>query len=279
MTSTNYEIRFDNFGSGGEDTSSSSSYLLRDSVGGTSSQGSSSSSYQLNSGYRAGIFDRSVDFTLFIQDKSSQVAATSRAGNTVGVTSTAGIAVGDMVVVIQDEGESQVEAIGEVISVAPSDFTVDAFTARTTLPTIDGTNDLVYVLDGSVISLGTLTDSIVATGIIGWEADVETDDGYSVYIYEDTDLNSGGEVIPDVMDGTVTAGDSEYGGRSSDGSLSDSLFDAEDTAFTTSFQQIGSRGGYEFASRDFLTIKAAVNDTQDGGTYSHNLTVIYVGDY
>lgn len=278
MTSTNYEVRFDSLGFGGEDTSSSSGYILRDSIGATSGQGSASSSYQIDSGFRAGIFDPAVDFTLFSQDSASQVAATAKVGTVVTVTSTAGISVGDMIALVQDEGGSQVSAIGEVISTTASTVTVDSFRDGGSAPVIDGTNDYLYTLDNSGVSLGTLSDADVSTAIIAWEANVDTDEGYSVYVYEDSELSSGSDTISEVSDGTVSAGDSEYGGRSSDPSLS-STFDIEDAAFTSSLQEVGSRTTVEFKSRDFLTLKASVTDSQEGGNYSHDLTVIYVGDY
>lgn len=277
MTSTNYEIRFDDFGTGGDNTSSSSSYQLRDSTGSASSQGGSSSSYQVNSGFRAGIFDQAVDFELFIQSRASQVAATTLSGSTVTVTSAAGFSAGDMVVVIQDEGATQTAAVGKISSIASNDLVLDSLTGGS--PTIDGTNDYVYSLDGSSISFSTLSASTVATGIIAWEINNDTDQGYSVYVVEDQQLTNGLSTVPDVSDGSVTAGSAEYGGRSSDASLASSTFDSQDTAFSTSLQQVGSRSGVEFQSRDFLTVKWAISDTQNDGAYSHTLTLVYVGDY
>ena len=277
MSSTNYEIRFDQLSSGGEDTSSSSNYQLRDSVGGIATQGSSSTSYSASSGYGAGIFDPSVDFNVYIQDRSSQVAAIALSSSTVTVTSAAGIAVGDMIAVVQDEGVSQVVAIGEVTGVSGANITVDFLSGGS--PTIDASNDSVYVLDGTTMSLGTLNASTISTALVAWEANVDTDDGYSVYIYEDGDLSNGSDTISDVTDGTVSEGVSEYGGRSSDTTLASSTFDTADTAFTTSTAQVGSRSGVEFKSRDFLTLKASINATQAAGSYSHSLTLLYVGDY
>lgn len=278
MSSTNYEIRFDYLGSGGEDTSSSTSYQLRDSLGGIPSLGGSSTSYDVQSGFRPGVYDPAVDYDLFIQNSASQVAATALSGTTVTVTSTAGFA-GEMIVVIQDEGPSQVSAIGRVSSVGAGTLTVDSWKDGGVTPVIDGSNDLVYALNGSSIDLGLISDADYASSIIAWEVNTDTEEGYSVYVYDDGDLRDGSEVINDVSDGSVTVGSSEYGGRSSDTSLAQSTFDTEDTGFTTSFQQIGSRSGNEFFSRDFLTLKLGVSASQEGGSYSQGLNVVYVGDY
>lgn len=279
MSSTNYEIRFDNVGSGGEDTSSSSSYQLRDTIGGTSSQGGSSTSYQANSGFRAGIFDPSVEYELFIQSSSTEVGASGLAGTTVTVSTTTGYSTEDMIAIVQDKGASQVTAIGKVAGLTATTLTVDFLTDAGVTPVIDGTNDYVYALNGSGVSLGVLSDTALSTAIVAWESNTDTDEGYSVYVIEDDDLKAGGDTIPDVTDGTVNVGSSEYGGRSSDTSLSLSTFDTEDSAITSALQQVGSRSSAEFQSRDFVTLKVAVSDTQQEGAYSHSLNFVYVGDY
>ena len=279
MASTNYEIRFDTIGSGGDQTSTSASYNLRDSIGEIAPDDSSSASYQLGSGFRKGIFDPAVDFAIFIQDRATQVAASSLVGTTVTVTSAAGIAEGDKIVIIQDEGGGQVSAIGEVTATTVITATVDFLTDSGSTPNIDGTDDFVYVLDGGAVSLGVLSDLAVTTATIAWEINLDTDDGYEVFVFEDGDIRDGPESIDDVADGTVTAANSEYGGRSSDSTLASSTFDTEDAAFGMAFSQIASRSDIEFKSRDFLTVKVAIDDDQPEGNYSHTLTFVYVGDY
>lgn len=280
MSSTTYEIRADLLGSGGgSDASSSTSYIIRDTVGVGASDSATSTSYDVSTGYRPQIFDQFATFELFIQDRSSQVAATALVGDTVTVTTASGISAGDMIAIVQDEGASQVTSIGEVIGTTGTTATIDFQTSLGGTPVIDGSSDLVYVLDASTISFGSVSDSVVTTGIIGWEVNVDNEDGYSVYVYEDDDFSNGSEDISDVFDGTVTAGVSEYGARSSDSSLVSSTFDSEDAAFSTTPERVGSRSGGEFKSRDFTLVKLGVSDTQEGGTYSHELTYVYVGDY
>ena len=277
MTSTNYEIRFDSITAGGDDTSSSSTYLLRDSVGETGSSNATSTTYQSDGGYRAGIYDRVADFDIHIQNRGSQVAASSLSSTTVTVTSVTGYATGDYIVIVQNEGASQSSAIGKIASVGSSTLTVDVLSGDSL--TIDGNNDYVYELTGTTLSFGTLSSSTVTTSIVGWEVSADVDDGYSVYVVVEGELTSGTDTIWGVTDGEVTAGSSEYGARSSDTSLTSSTFDTEDTAFTTDLAQVASRNDNSFESRDHLTIKTAVSSGLSDGTYTQTMALIYVGDY
>lgn len=280
MSSTTYEVRSDFLGGGGGgDTSSSTSYIIRDTVTVGGSGSGTSVSYDVSTGYRPQVFDQFATFELFIQDGGSQVAATALVADTVTVTTTSGISVGDMIAIVQDEGASQVSAIGEVVGTTATTATIDFQTDSGATPVIDGSSDLVYVLDGSGISFGSVDSSEVFTGTIGWEVNVDNDDGYSVFVQEDEDITNGSSTISDVTDGAVTAGVSEYGGRSSDSTLASSTFDSEDAAFDTTPARVGSRSSGEFKSRDFLTVKLGVDSGQAAGSYAHELTFIYVGDY
>lgn len=281
MSSTNYEIQWDSITAGGDDTSSSTSYILRDSVDSSAGSGTSTN-YGLNSGYRAGVYDRTAEFQIYLQDRSSQVATTAVVGQVVTLASTAGFSANQIISLVQNEGASQVEAIGKVLSVDPilSQITTDAWQVGSGgMPTIDGSNDYVYILNSSSVSLGTLTTSAISTSLIAWQVSAEVDDGHSVYVYENSGLTNGTDTIGDVSDGSVSAGSSEYGARSSDTSLSLSSFDTQDTGITTSLQQVGSRSTEKFKSRDFITLKTAISGFETDGTYSHSLTLLYVGDY
>ncbi len=279
MSSTNYKIENDVLGSGGSDVGSSASYLLRDSIGGISSQGSESASYQVNSGLRQGIYDQIASFSLHFQDRATQVGATALAGTTVTVSTVAGMSVGDMVMIVQDEGAAQVTAMARITSISDPDIILDSLATNGTTPVINGANDYVYVADGSSLSFGTLNTALLSTAVVGWEVDAEQDEGYSIYVYDDGDFTNGTDTVPDVADGSVTVGSSEYGARSSDTSLSESTFDTQDAAITENFQQVASRATGEFDSRDFLTLKASISNSQPGGNYASELTVVYVGDY
>ena len=218
-----------------------------------------------------------ADFDIHIQNRGSQVAASSLSSTTVTVTSVTGYATGDYIVIVQNEGASQSSAIGKIASVGSSTLTVDVLSGDSL--TIDGNNDYVYELTGTTLSFGTLSSSTVTTSIVGWEVSADVDDGYSVYVVVEGELTSGTDTIWGVTDGEVTAGSSEYGARSSDTSLTSSTFDTEDTAFTTDLAQVASRNDNSFESRDHLTIKTAVSSGLSDGTYTQTMALIYVGDY
>ena len=281
MNSTTYQIQWDSIGPGGTDASSSSSFKLRDSISNGLDGIGSSSSFRLDSGYRAGIYDPTVFFDLFSQDLTTQAGATSLSSNTVGVTTTSGYSVGDFVAIIQDEGASQVSAIGKVVTVGGSSLTVDFLSTGVLTPTIDGANDFVYELAGTSLPLSSLSSTTMSTGIVGWDVTADVPSGYGMYVLEDGDLRAGGgsPIIDDVADGAVTIGSSEYGAESSDTTLASSTFDSQDTAFTSQLPAVGSRSADSFKSRDFLTLKAAVDATAADATYSQTLTFVFVGNY
>lgn len=281
MSSTNYLLQWDSISVGGSDTQSSSSYRVRSSVDlGLSAEDMASSSYGLDGGYRGGIYDPVSTFRIFSQDLSSQVAATSLTGSTVVVTSAAGFVVGDRVLLVQDEGAVQISAMASISSILGSSITVDVFSGGS--PVIDGSGDYLYKMtsDGTTLPLGGPTSSTVVTGVIGWEATADIQTGYSVYLMEDTNLVTAGlDEVPDVADGSVTAGVSEYGAISSDTSLASSTFDTQDTAITSSPQLIASRAAVTFEGRDYATLKLAISSSQQGGAYSQNLTLLFAGNY
>lgn len=279
MSSTNYRVDWDNISVGGSDTGSSSSYLLRDSIGDVGSGNSTSTSYQVDSGYRAGVYDKAADFSVYIQDRESQVASTAITATTVTLGSTSNFSAGDYIIVVQNEGQNQVSAVGKISSISSPIITVDFWTYSSSMPTIDNSNDYAYALDASTVSLGTLVPGNISTAVIGWDVSAEVDDGYSVYIYEDGNLQSGANTIDDVSDGSVSGVNDEYGARSSDTSLASSTFDTLDSAITTTPTQIASESAAIFSKRGFLTLKATVDGTIPVGTYSQSLMFMYVGDY
>lgn len=278
MSSTNFEIRWDSVGIGGADTSSSASYQLRDTGGNSSIGNSSSSSYQIAAGYRQGIFDQIITFDVFAQNNASERSATGLSGTTI-TADTSGLSIGDYVVVIQNKGGSQVSGIGKIISLGAGTITVDELKDNGTTPVIDGTNDYVYRLTGSSVDLGDIVTSAISTAIIGFDVSADLDGGYVVQVYEDGNLRDGSNDINDVSDGSVTTGSEEYGGRSSDTSLSGSTFDTQDTAFTTALKDVADETDPAFASRNFVTLKACISGSTPNGTYGHQLTFIVSGNY
>lgn len=282
MSSSNYMVQWDSFSVGASDTQSSSSYRLRSSFDvGVSGEDFSSSSYRLDGGFRGGVYDPVSTFQLYIQDISSQVAATAATSTSVTVTSVSGYAVGNRVLLVQDEGASQVTGMGKISSIVGTTISVDSFEGGS--PVIDGSGgDYLYKMtaNGTSLPLGGPTSSTLVTGVIAWEATADIQTGYSVYLMEDGNLRTVGlDEIPDVSDGEVSVGMSEYGGRSSDVSLASSTFDTQDTAITTSPQLVASRSAVTFSARDYVTLKLAIGTSQQGGAYSQNLYVLFAGNY
>jgi len=275
MTSTNFIIRWDTIGSGGSDDSSSASYELRDTIGNTAIGEGTSTSYDLRAGYRQGIFDQIITFDVLAQLRSSGRTATARAGTTIS-TGTTGLAVGDMIVLIQDEGASQVSAVGRIISIGAGSITVDELKDDGVAPVIDGTNDFVYALTGGTALFDELDPAELATSLVGFDVTADIDGGYVIQVLDDGNLRSGAVDIDDVADGEVTIGSEEYGGQSSD---SDVAFGTSDLPFTTSFQDVADESDASFDDRNFITLKASIDGTTQDATYEHILTFIISGNF
>jgi hypothetical protein len=281
MASTNYQIQWDSLSEGGSDTSTSENYGIHDSVGSSSIGNSESESYQTDSGYRAGLFDQVITFDILVQDSSTSYAATSRSGTSVFMPNTSGLSVGSSIVLIQDRGASQVSAIGFITSIAANtSITVDSWSDNGTTPVIDGTNDFVYLISvGNNASFGELSAPSVSTVVIGFEVNADLANGYSIQVISDGTLTNGSVSIANVLDGSVTAGVSEYGAISSDTTLASSTFDTEDSALTTSSQDVVTNPSRAFNDRHFLTLKASKASATSAGTYAQTLTFIASGNF
>jgi len=279
MSSTNYQIQWDSLTPGGSDTSSSASYLLRDSLGTASLGSGSSTSYQTQSGYRAGVYDQVAAFQVFGQT-STTTDASVLSGTQITVSSSASFSAGDYIALVQDVGASQVAAIGKVSSTGVGTLTVDFFKNGGTVPTIDGTNDKVYKLSGASAALGTLSWNSVTTAIVGFEASADTGNGYTVSVFSDGGFRFGIYEINGVADGSVSAGIEEYGGRSTDATLANSTFDTADTAFSTSAQEVATESSSALESRNFVTLKASINQTSStNGSYTQMLSFVLSGNF
>ena len=272
MTSTNYQIRWDSISAGGSDTSNSASYTLRDSIGSSSGSRATSASYDLDSGYRPGIFDQIITFDLLIQNSTSVRAATAYVAGSISASSV-GIVANDYVALIQNRGANQITGIGA------GSILVDTLATNGVTPIIDGTNDYVYELTGSALAFGNLDYESVNTGIVAFEVTADNSNGYVVQIMEDGNLRDGATIIPDVADGAVTAGFEEYGARSSDSTISTSTFDTKDSAITSTGQSVSTSSSASYNERTFITLKVAYDDDTEAGDYEQVLTFIASGNF
>lgn len=278
MSSTNFRIDWDTISSGGRDDSTSGSYLLRDTIGNAAIGQGTSATYLLRSGYRQGIGDEIIDFTVRAQLNSSKRTATALLGTTI-TTSTSSLSIGDLVALVQDEGAAQVSAIGKIVSIGVGTITLDELKDAGVAPTIDGTNDFVYRISSGTANFGELDPAEFNTVIIAFIVNADVDGGYVVQVFSDGELDSGVNDINSVGDGTVTTGSEEYGARSSDTTLTASTFDTADSAFTSSFQDIADESTESFESRNFLTLKASIDGTTVDANYTQTLTFIVSGNF
>jgi len=278
MSSTNFQIQWDTVSTGGGDNASSATYQLRDTSGNQAVGDVSSTSYNIAAGYRQGVFDQILAFEVYAQSTSTVRAATSVIGTTVSASET-GISEGDFVAVVENLGASQVVAVGQVASTGAGSIVVDRWTDNGTFPTIDGTNDFLYILSGSTIDFENFSVSAVKTAVVAMLVSTDMTLGYTITVFDDGDLRDGLESISDIADGTVSAGSSEYGGRSSDSSLVSSTFDTQDTAFTTSAQEVVTVTDPTFDDRTFVTLKAAIDSGQASGTYANTLSLVVSANY
>ena len=279
MSSTSYEIKWDTISNGGGDAGSSASYRLHDTVGNPAIGRSDSASYGLLAGYRQGETTEVLSFDVRPQFMGFNVIATAKVGNTITVGSASAFSVGGYVLIVQDQGASQVSGFGVVTATTATTVTFDSIADNGTAPVIDGTNDYLYALAGAITTFGAVESGAVYTTVIAWETTADFDGGYTVQVYEDGDLRDGAETISDVADGTVTASSEEYGARASDLTLATSTFDTQDTAITGTPQAISTIADRVYDDRYFMTLKLSTSTATEDGNYQHELIYIVTGNY
>lgn len=288
MTSTNYQIDFDAFGSGGDDQSSSDNYSLQDTIGGFAVGTGTSTSYLLSAGYRT-VNDtvHSTSFQLLTQTSASQVAYSNLSTSPayVTVTSVSGFSVDDYIFVIENQGFSQKIAVGKISSVdsVNTRLYVDSWSGDSVnmQASVSGGNDFVYLVSGSGLSFGTVTRGAENTSSVLLVTNVTSDDGYTMYVEPASDLQTsgGGHAIPAVSDGTVSVGSEEYGVRTV-GSYA--LHPSEDVGLTAgsatsvfSSTDAATSGG----DRGILTHKLSVTDNTAAGDYSQDVYYRVVANF
>ncbi len=283
MSSTNYQVNWDSINSGGDDTSSSTNYILHDTIGEQATGSSTSATYRVGAGYRFGDTDAAVlSYSIGTQENSTETAFTafSNGGNTVTVASVASYSVGNYIGVVENKGAAQIIAVGKITDITGFVITVDAWDGSPTLISAvpAGGDDFVYRLNGSAAQLGTLTSSIVATSLTRTNVISNLSNGYTVYVSSDGFLRVDSSTkITDVADGTVTAGSNEYGARVF-GSTATST--GSDFAFSTSSRAIQTATStYANDSRVGLVYKAAISGSATAGSYSQAVYYTLTGNY
>jgi hypothetical protein len=276
MNSTNYLIDWDSINSGGNDTSSSANYDIKDTLGGLATGKSSSSLYALQSGYRLPEgFETVLVFSVYAEDITTEIAVVNggfeNTNKQVTVTDATGYNVDDYIGVVENKGADQEVAAGKITQVIGNEITVDAWEGdNATMETIDGTNDYIYKMSTNVVPLGTLSLSAVKTGISLFEVSTNASDGYTVQFKEDHNLYmaSDGPDIDDVGDGAVSVGAEEYGveliGQDAQGS--------GDQAITSSAQNAALDPAEAMDRRTITSYKASRDSHTTAGYYAHTVT-------
>lgn len=277
MSSTNYEIRWDSFSTGGSDSSASASYLLRDTLSGSAGSTSSGTNYQIADGYRAGVFDQVISFDLYNPGSSREI--TGLTGTTVSMSSTSGLSVNNYIAIVQNRGNDQVVGFGRIQSVAAGSIVLDRLTTNGTTPTINGSDDYLYLMNGNSLTLTSPSAQDIGFGVVAFEVTVDNDNGYVVQVLEDGNLRNGSDAIDDVADGSVTALAEEFGARSSDTSIVNSSFDTQDSAITSTAQDIATSTTFAFNARNFLQFKLSASTGTTPLVYSNTITFIASGNF
>lgn len=272
MTSTNFGVTWDSINSGGNDISSSTNFNLRDTIGEQATGFSSSTNYIISAGYRVGDSPFNIlAFEIHTQENTTQVAfsAFSNAGKTVTVSSASGFSVGNTIGVVENEGLSEVIAVGYITNITGSVITVDAWSGSpgSISATPSGGDDFAYRMSGYSAQLGTLSTTAGKTSLTSTNVSSDAANGYTVYVNEDGNLRyTSSTFILDVSDGSVTAGSEEYGWRAFGVTATTTSSDSPFSASTVSIQLSTTTATND---RVGLIYKAAIAPSTPAGNYSH----------
>jgi hypothetical protein len=272
MTSTNFGVTWDSINSGGDDVSSSTNFNLRDTIGEQGTGLSSSTNFMVSAGYRVGDQPSNVlAFNIHTQENSTKTALMvfSNIGKTVTVASVAGLSVGNTIGVVENEGLSEVIAVGQIMDITGSVITVDKWDGSPGLISVSpsGGDDFAYRMNGFSAQLGTLSMSAGNTSLTSTDVSSDAANGYTVYVNDDGNLRyATSTYILNVSDGSVTTGSEEYGWRvfgitatstSSDNPFSTSTSPVQGSDLTATNDRVG------------LVYKAAISAGTPAGNYSH----------
>ena len=282
MSSESYAVPWDTVNSGGEDTSSSTNYGLRDSIGGQATGLGSSTNFSVHSGYRVG--DRDVpyiQFSLFTQDSVTVSTYTTFnfAGNFVVVSTPSLFHVGDMIQAVENVGVNQKMAIGKIVFIRGSSLYVDRWDGSTGLMDISpsGQSDVFRLQTGTSIDFGTLQGAVFATELTGTRISTSAPNGYTVYMKADGGLRSTVHEIHDVTDGQVTPGVEEYGWRVSGSAVATST--SIDYPFTTATVPIQQNTVAVPAEGICLEYRLSVTATTVAGSHAQVVTYSATANY
>ncbi len=216
MSSSNYQINWDSVNTGGDDVSTSASYILHDTIGEVGVGTSTSETYTLNAGYRAAeASSEALSLSVGAQETATQVSysAFQAGGKTVTVSSAGFLSVGDYISVVENQGFSQLIAVGRVVDITTNVVTVDEWSGDQLVMSASpsGSTNFVYRANGAALAFGTVTAGAENVATAALLVASTASNGYSVYLQGDGDLRAGSTAITPVLDGAVSVGSEEYG--------------------------------------------------------------------
>jgi hypothetical protein len=277
MTSTNYVIDWDSLNTGGTDDSASANYQMQDTVGEHATGLSESESYELSAGYRiADAYVPALSLQVKTQESGVRSAYTSFSTSSLSVVvgNGATFAVGNYIAVIENEGLSELAAIGVITEINTNTLTVDAWAgdlaSMSAAPS--GSDDFVYRLEGSTAAFGTILPGEGKASFTAVNVVTNAQQGYTVSIQGLDGLHSASSTIQDVADGAVTLGQEEYGTRSVGDFASSSSTDLAIPTSTTRVIQSSTSPAIS-GNRSGVIYKLSIDNGTSPGSYED--TVMY----
>ncbi len=283
MSSTNYQINWDSMNAGGSETSTSDNYKIKDTLSEIATGASTSAGllYEAKAGYRQGTGTLPVlSFSLVTQNNSTKLAYAAFSGGAYTVTASStpsGFSVDDYIAVVENEGGSQLVAIGKISNIAGNVITVDKWNGNQATMSANpaGSDDYIYKLSGASAALSTLSKTAVKTSVTGLEVLTNASGGYTASVYDDGNLRTAsGDDINDVADGTVTAGSEEYGISTAGADAAG----AGDFAITTTNTSVATSAGGS-NNRTAIIYQASIADSTEAGSYSHSVTYTVTANF
>lgn len=136
---------------------------------------------------------------------------------------------------------------------------------------------LQFSISTNNISLGVLSTISVSSGNTVTTVSTNARSGYSTSVTADGNLRKDlVNIISDVIDGSVTAGSSEYGIRTSG---VDGLFNATDTSVTNVPKNIASSASSVNNRNTTIDFKASISGSESPGQYNQKVTIICTGNF
>lgn len=219
MTSTNFEIPFDSINSGGTDNSTSTNFLLYDTLGEQATGYTTSTNYTVQAGYRqTEFFEPTLSFSISAQENNTQTSYTalSKSPTTVTVSSVANFSVGQYIGVVENLGFSQNFIVGRITEINGLILTVDKWDGMVSAISITpaGGDDYVYRMEDNNADFGQLDVNLGKTTIVRTNISTNAASGYTLRVQTDDYLRASPSAhIKNVSDGSVTLGSEEYGAQ------------------------------------------------------------------